>query len=71
MSRLDSVTPHNAWALWAGPLWRAALSCVAITAVCGVWAITTSRQVDSQESFSQAFEAAVYAPPSQHAEEAW
>jgi hypothetical protein len=71
MSRLASVTPHNAWALWAGPLWRAALSCVAITAVCGVWAITTSRQADSQESFSQAFEAAVYAPPSQHAEEAW
>jgi hypothetical protein len=71
MSRLASVAPLNSWALWGGPLWRAALSCMAITVVCGVWSFAAHRQADSPESFSQAFEAAVFAPPSQHAEDAW
>jgi len=71
MRRLAAVAPLNSWALWGGPLWRAAVSCVAITVLCGVWSFAASRQADSQESFSQAFEAAVFAPPSQHAEDAW
>jgi hypothetical protein len=71
MSRLASVAPPNPWALWGGPLWRAAVSCVAITVLCGVWSMASNRQADSPESFSQAFEAAVFAPPSQHAEDAW
>jgi hypothetical protein len=71
MSRLAAVAPPNSWALWGGPLWRAAVSCVAITVLCGVWSFASSRQADSPETFSQAFEAAVFAPPSQHAEDAW
>lgn len=65
MHRLASVTPHNHWALWGGPLWRAAVSCVAITVLCGVWSLTAAPHTESQESFSQAFESAVYAPPAQ------
>jgi hypothetical protein len=71
MSRLSSMTPPNPWALWGGPLWRSAVSCVAITVLCGLWAFATNRPSDSPESFSQAFEAAVLAPPTQHVEDAW
>jgi hypothetical protein len=71
MSRVADITPPSPWALWGGPLWRGAVSCVAITVLCGVWSFASSRQADSPESFSQAFEAAVFTPPSQHAEDAW
>jgi hypothetical protein len=71
MSRLASVAAPNPWALWGGPLWRAAVSCVAITVLCGLWSFALNRQSDSPESFSQAFEAAVFDPPNQHAEDAW
>jgi len=71
MSRLASVPAPNPWALWGGPLWRAAVSCVAITVLCGVWSFASNRASDSPESFSQAFESAVFDPPSQHAEDAW
>ena len=69
MNRLAGVAPLNHWALWGGPLWRAAVSCVAIAVLCGVWSIASTRQSGSPESFSQAFEAAVYSPPA--AEDAW
>ena len=69
MHRLRALPAPNHWALWAGPLWRAALSCVAITILCGLWSMASTRQPDSQESFSQSFEAAVYSPP--HVEDAW
>lgn len=71
MNGLASATPPNAWALWAGPLWKAAASCVAITILCGLWSMSVQRPVEQQESFSQAFEAAVFAPPAQHTEDAW
>jgi len=71
MSHLAAMTPQNAWALWGGPLWRAALSCLAITLLCGAWAFASDRRADSSNSFSQDFESAVYAPPSQHAEDVW
>lgn len=72
MSRLAAVKPQNGWALWGGPLWRGAVSCVAITVVCGVWSLASNRQTDSSaETFSQAFYTAVIDPPSQRAEDAW
>jgi hypothetical protein len=71
MVRLASVAPPNPWALWAPPLWRAAVSCLAITLLCGLWSFAAHPPADSPESFSQAFEAAVVAPPAQHAEDAW
>lgn len=71
MNRIATVPAPNPWALWAGPMWRAAISCMAITLLCAAWSLSMNRQADSQESFSQSFEAAVTAPPSQHAEDAW
>jgi hypothetical protein len=70
MSRLGEAAP-NVWAIWAGPLWRAAISCVAITILCGVWSLATHPKKDNSDNFSQDFEAAVFAPVSQHLEDAW
>ena len=71
MSRLATAARPNPWALWGGPLWRAAVPCIAITVLCGLWSLAASRPAEPQESFSQAFEAAVLTPPSQHVEDAW
>ncbi len=60
----------NVWALWGQPLWRAAISCVAITALCGVWSLVAMNTNDSPETFSQSFENAVYASMNQHIEDA-
>ena len=71
MSRLAAVGPANPWVLWGGPLWRAAVSCVAITVLCGLWALAANRQARLDREFFQTFEAAVVAPPGQPAEDAW
>jgi hypothetical protein len=71
MSRLAGSPAPNAWALWGGPLWRAALTCVAITILCGAWCFASDRKAPITENFSQDFEAAVFAPLSQHVEDAW
>ncbi|HEX4122525.1 MAG TPA: hypothetical protein VH619_18060 [Verrucomicrobiae bacterium] len=73
MARVSATPAPNVWALWGGPLWRAALSCVAITVLCGLWSFSLAnhRTVDNSASFSQDFEAAVFAPVSQHLEDAW
>jgi hypothetical protein len=72
MSRLAAGAPPSPWALWGGPLWRGAVSCVAITVLCGVWTLAVNRHAEpTQESFAQSLDAAVFAPISQHAEDAW
>jgi hypothetical protein len=71
MSHLASLPPANPWALWGRPLWQAAISCVAITVLCGVWAYGSRPKVDDAGNFSQDFEAAVFAPMSEHIEDAW
>lgn len=72
MSRLAAHLVPNVWSLWGRSLWRAALSCVAITAVCGLWALSGPRVTDSGSApFSQDFEAAVFAPFNEHLEDAW
>ena len=53
------------------PLWRAALSCVAITVLCGLWTFSAHRAADEPGSFAQDFEAAVFAPLNEHLEDAW
>ena len=70
MSHLAARPAPNIWGLWGRPLWQAALSCVAITVVCGLWAYGHPRK-DSADNFSQDFEAAVFAPVSEHIEDAW
>ena len=70
-ARLAGLAPLNSWALWGRPLWRAALSCVAITLLCGIWSMTTAPKGDNSDSFAQAFERAVFASADQHAEDVW
>jgi hypothetical protein len=73
MARLAGVPPLNSWALWGRPLWRAALSCVAITFICGVWSLasTPSASADTSDSFAQDFERTVFSSLNQHVEDAW
>jgi hypothetical protein len=71
LSRLSAQAAPNIWALWGRPLWQAAISCVAITILCGLWAYGSRPKTDSVESFSQEFEATVFAPMSAHIEDAW
>ena len=72
MSRLAARLAPNVWALWGWPLWRAALSCVAITVICGVWSLSALHAPEAgSASFSQEFEAAVFAPFNEHLEDAW
>jgi hypothetical protein len=71
MNRLALAKRLDTWQLWGGPLWRGAVSCIAITLLCGLWVWNTQRQADSPETLSQAFEAAVLAPPAPHADDAW
>src|SRR4051812_22835513 len=69
MATLRNQSPVNIWALWAQPLWRAALSCVAITMLCGVWSFSSLSTNDSGD-LSQDLETAVYAGLNQHVEDA-
>jgi hypothetical protein len=71
LSRLRARPAPNVWALWCRPLWQAALSCVAITILCGLWVYGSRPKTDSADNFSQDFEAVVFAPMSAHIEDAW
>ena len=71
MARLAGLSPGGPWALWGGPLWRAAFSCVAVTLLCCVWSFATAPKPDNPDTFTQAFERAVFASSDQHLEELW
>jgi hypothetical protein len=49
------VPPDNL-ALWVYGLWRAAASCVAVAAVCGVFSLLTPAAADNRNDLSQDFE---------------
>ena len=71
MARLAAMSPLNPWAMWGRPLWRAALSCVAITLLCGLWSLASAPKADHSDNFAQAFERAVFASADQHLEDVW
>ena len=71
MARLAALAPANPWASWGRPLWRAALSCVAITLLCGLWSLASAPKTDRSDNFAQAFERAVFASADQHLEDVW
>jgi hypothetical protein len=71
VSHLSARPAPNVWGLWGRPLWQAALSCVAITVLCGLWAYGARSNMEAADNFSQDFEAAVFAPMSEHIEDAW
>jgi hypothetical protein len=70
VSRLSALPAPDFWALWGRPLWHAAGSCVVITLLC-VWWSSSRVHADEARSFSQDFEAAVFAPMNEHIEDAW
>jgi hypothetical protein len=49
------VAPDNV-ALWVHGLWRAAVSCIAITVLLGAWAFFTPATTTSSNDLSQDFE---------------
>jgi len=69
MARIAAQPAANLWALWGQPLWRAAISCVALTLLCGAWSFASVKTSDA-ENFSQDFESAVFAGMNQHVEDA-
>ena len=71
MARLKALQPANPWALWGRPLWRAALSCVALTILCGIWCAASAPKTETSDSFAQTFERAVFASADQHLEDIW
>jgi hypothetical protein len=71
MARLAGLVPLNPWALWGRTLWRAALSCVAITLLCGLWSMSAAPKGENSDSFAQAFERAIFASSDQHLEDIW
>ena len=70
MARIRSIPPVSEWSLWGRMLWKAAASSVVITVLCGMWSFSAIRHSDD-ESFSAAFETAVYASFNQHVEDTW
>jgi hypothetical protein len=52
---VSRVAPDN-MALWVHGLWRAAVSCVAITVLLGAWAFFTPAVTTSSNDLSQDFE---------------
>jgi len=71
MAQLGRVSPMDVWAAWGLPLWRGAVSCVAITLLCGAWSLAVPASRDSQDSFAQEFEGTILASLNQHVEDAW
>jgi hypothetical protein len=71
VSRLRAAAPPNPWALWGRPLWQAAISCVGVTMLCGLWFYASHVRTDNGENFSQDFEAAVLAPVNEQLEDVW
>jgi hypothetical protein len=70
-SRLAAAPRPNFWSLWSRPLWHAAVSCVAVTILCGLWSYASRPAADNAGDFSQSLDAAVLAPVNEQLEEAW
>ena len=61
LARIASSVRPDPWLEWGGALWRAALPCLAIMALCGVYNVATPDEPQTAADFSQEFETAVYA----------
>jgi len=56
----DRVAPDNL-ALWVSGLWRAAVSCVAVTLLFGAWAVLNPTTASTTSDLSQNFESTLLA----------
>lgn len=70
MARLGSTQPLDSWALWGQALWRSAMSCIALTLLCGAVLGWVTWQERHTADFSQQIETAVYFAAGQ-ADESW
>jgi hypothetical protein len=70
MARLGASRPADIWTLWSHALGRAAIACVALTLLSGVWTVWASYQERSAAEFSEEFETAVFVAADQ-TDEAW
>lgn len=71
MARLRSARPQDTWAFWSQALWRAAVVCLLVTLVSGVWSVWSGAQQSSQVDFSQEFERAIVLAAESELEESW
>ena len=58
MARLTSVKPLDAWTLWGHALWRAAVSCVAVTQLTGAWMFWSGHGTSTRGDLLEEFETA-------------
>ena len=70
MARLAETRPLDGWALWGQALGRSAVSCMAVTLLCGAVLWCVEWQERHHTDFSQQFETAVYLVAGQ-ADESW
>jgi anti-sigma-K factor RskA len=70
MARLKDGESIDPWVFWSRSLWRAALACVAVAAVFGVWGF---RQVPARETpdLAAQLENSIYASATANIEELW
>ncbi len=60
MARLTGRGAADSWSDWAAGLWRAAVPCLAVTAILGVWAIGPGGLTGSDLSPDSDIETALY-----------
>jgi hypothetical protein len=60
IARLGACKVPDAWALWAGALWRAVVPCLAVMVLLGAWALLAPANAPSA-NLSQQFESTVLA----------
>ena len=56
LALLASRPLPDAWTLWASALWRAAVPCVAVAILLGVWTFLAPNRPAPEENFSLDFE---------------
>lgn len=61
MARLGKLPVPDAWADWAGALWRAAAPCIAVAILFGVWTAFTPGTTTASTDLSQDLEQTVLA----------
>jgi hypothetical protein len=60
MARLRERAAADSWAEWAAALWRAAVPCLAVTVVLGLWAMGPTGRYGSEFSPDNDLETALY-----------
>ncbi|MEY4387292.1 MAG: hypothetical protein RLY20_2575 [Verrucomicrobiota bacterium] len=69
MTALLRAPVPDAWAVWAGALWRAAAPCIAVAILCSVWTMVAPKHSDTaSNNLSDDLEQTVLAAVTQEAD---